>query len=60
MFFSKKSEKSEKPKKTKKAENKGASKRELELIKQFDDGMILQVDNKKDNKKYLKSLAKKR
>lgn len=31
-----------------------------ELLKQYEDGKYLQVDNKEDNKKYFKSLGKKK
>lgn len=40
----------------KKNPNKKLSKRQIELITEFENGKVLQVDNGKDNKKHFNSI----
>ncbi len=47
-------------KKEKKGKEKKPTKHQLDLVKQYDEGRILQVDGKKDNKKYFKDLDDKK
>lgn len=56
MFGFGKKEKKVKDKKPKKKKNNRPS--QEELLKQYEAGKFLQVDNKKDNKEYFKSLRK--
>lgn len=50
--------KGKKEKAPKKPKIKG-TKREKQLYRQYEEGRVLQVNNKKDNKEYFESLSKK-